>query len=174
MSAHGKTRLLSLTWGVYVLPFSSHCLSFQGICVISLPFKLNKPYYSNIRSLGKNSENLLLFLCSSLTIILHVYCWSLIFFLEYKLVLATVFVISGNSTGLAIIWVCVRLYFSSCLIRLEPQLTRAVKVCGGCSRHLRKWGTKLKTQYFGIWREQGRSRLPWHLLLQAHQHYYRW
>lgn len=29
------------------------------------------------------------------------------FFFEYKLVLATVFVISGNSTGLAVIWVCV-------------------------------------------------------------------
>lgn len=111
MSAHGKTRLLSLTWGVYVLPFSPHCLSFQGICVISLPFKINEPYYSNIRSLGKNSENPLSFLCSSLTIILRVYCWSLIFFLEYKLVLATVFAISGNSTGLAIIWVCVWLYF---------------------------------------------------------------
>lgn len=55
----------------------------------------------------KNSENLLSFPCSSLALILNVYCWSLIFFFQYKLVLATVFVVSGNCTGLAIIWVCV-------------------------------------------------------------------
>lgn len=142
--------------------FFPHWFSFQGICVISLPFKINEAYYSTTRSLEKNSENLFSFPCSSLTIIFNVYCWSLIFFFQYKLMLATVFVISGNCTGLAIICICIVLLRS--LIRLEPQLTRAMGARVGCSCHLRKWGTKLKTQCWGIWREQGRSRLPWHLL----------